>query len=47
MLLLAGDLLMPKMRLREPVITNSGSGLFTKTKEIKNFKEKGGLKYIY
>ena len=47
MLLLAGDLFMPEMHLREPGITNSGSGLFTKTKEINNFKERAGLKYVY
>ena len=46
-LLLTGDKFMPEMHLRQPVITYSACGLFTKTKErIQKHKEKGDLRYI-
>ena len=39
---------MPEMHLRQPVITYSACGLFTKTKErIQKHKEKGNSRYIY
>ena len=46
--LLAGDMLMPKLHLRQPKFTYSACGPFTKHHErIKKFRETGDLKYIY
>ena len=46
--LLAGDNFMPEMHLKEPGLTYSACGPFTKNKErIKKFKKTGDTKYIY
>ena len=46
--LLAEDMLMPKLHLRQPKFTYSACGPFTKHHErIKKFRETGDLKYIY
>ena len=46
--LLAGDKLMPEMRLRQPQFTYSACGPFTKHKQrIKKFKETGDTNYVY
>ena len=45
--LLAGDIFMPEMYLRQPGFTNSACGPFTKNKErIKKFKDIGDSRYI-
>ena len=45
--LLAGDLFMPEMHLRQPEFTYSAYGPFTKNKErIQKFKETGNTSYI-
>ena len=46
--LLAGDKVMPEMHLRQPQITYSACGPFTKHKQrIQKFKETGDTNYIY
>ena len=46
--LLAGDKLMPEMHLKQPGLTYSSPGPFTKSKErIRKFKETGDSRYIY
>ena len=46
--LLAGDKFMPKIHLRQPGLTYSACGPFTKRKErIQKFKETGDSRYIY
>ena len=46
--LLAGDKLMPQMHLRQPRLTCSAFGSFTKTKaQIQKFKETEDSQYIY
>ena len=46
--LLAGDKFMPEMHLRQPQITYSACGPFTKHKQrIQQFKETGDTNYIY
>ena len=46
--LLAGDKSMPEMHLRQPQLTYSASGPFSKNKErTQKFKETGDTKYIY
>ena len=46
--LLAGDIFMPEMHLKQPGFTYSACGPFTKNKErIKKFKEIGDTSYIY
>ena len=45
--LLAGDKFMPEMHLRQPGLTYSDCGPFTKNKgRIQNFKETGDSQYI-
>ena len=47
-LLLAGDICMPEMHLRQPGLTYSVCGTFTKNKErIQKFKQTGNSRYIY
>ena len=47
-LLLAGNKFMPEMHLRQPQLTYSACGPFTKDKQrIQKFKETGGTNYIY
>ena len=47
-LLLAGDKFMPEMHLKQPGLTYSACGTFTKNKErIQKFKETGDTNYIY
>ena len=46
--LLAGDIFMPEMHLKQPRFTYSAWGPFTKNKErIQKFKETGDTNYIY
>ena len=46
--LLAGDKFMPEMHLRQPQVTYSACGAFTKHKQrIQKFKETGDTNYIY
>ena len=46
--LLAGDKFMPEMHLKQPGLTYSACGPFTKNKErIPKFNEMGDKKYIY
>ena len=46
--LLAGDKFMPEMHVRQPGITYSACGPFTKSKErIQRFKQAGDSRYIY
>ena len=46
--LLAGDKFMPEMHLRQPGLTYSACGPFTKNKErIQKFKEIGDSRCIY
>ena len=46
--LLAGDMFMPEMHLKQPGYTYSTCGLFTKHKErIQKLKETGDTNYIY
>ena len=46
--LLAGDKFMPEMHLRQPQLTYSACGPFTKHKQrIQKFKETGDTNYIY
>ena len=46
--LLAGDKFMPEMHLKQPGITYSACGPFTKNKgRIQKFEETGDTKYIY
>ena len=46
--LLAGDKFMPEMHLKQPGLTYSACGSFTKNKEIiQKFKETGDTSYIY
>ena len=46
--LLAGDRFMPEMHLRQPVVTYSTCGPFTKNKErTQKFKETRDARYIY
>ena len=46
--LLAGDKCMPGMHLKQPGLTYSACGTFTKNKEsIQKFKETGDSRYIY
>ena len=46
--LLAGDKFMPEMHLKQPGVTYSACGPFTKNKEtIQIFKETGDTSYIY
>ena len=46
--LLAGDIVMPEMHLKQPGFTYSTCGPFTKNKEkIHKFKETGDTVYIY
>ena len=46
--LLAGDKFMPEMHLKQPGLTYSACGPFTKSKErIQKFKEIGNTSYIY
>ena len=48
LLALAGDKFMPEMHLKQPGLTYSASGPFTKNKKgIQKFKEIGDAKYIY
>ena len=45
---LAGDKFMPEMHLRQPTLTQSACGPFTRNKErIQKFKETGDSRYIY
>ena len=47
-LLLAGNKFMPEMHLKQPGLTYSACGSFTKNKErIKRFKERGNSRCIY
>ena len=47
-LLLTGDKLMPEMHLKQPGLTYSACGPFTKNKKkIKKVKHTGGSRYIY
>ena len=47
-LLLAGDMFMPEMHLRQPGFTQSACGTFTKNKErMQKLKETGNSRYIY
>ena len=47
-LLLAGDKLMPEIHLRQPKLTYSACGPFTKHEQrIQKFKETGDTSYIY
>ena len=47
-LLLAGDKLMPEIHLRQPQLTYSACGPFTKHEQrIQKFKETGDTNYIY
>ena len=47
-ILLAGDIFMPEMHLRQPQFVYSACGPFTKNKErIQKFKETGDTSYIY
>ena len=46
--LLAGDKFMPDMHFKQPGLTYSACGPFTKNKErIQKFKEAGDTNYIY
>ena len=46
--LLAGDKFMPEMHIRQPGITHSACGPFTKSKErMQRFKQTGDSRYIY
>ena len=46
--LLAGDIFMPEIDVRQPGFTYSACRPFTKNKQrIRKFKESGDLKYIY
>ena len=46
--LLAGDIFMPEMHLRQPGFTYSPCGPFTKNeKRIQKFKDTGDSRYIY
>ena len=46
--LLAGDIFMPEMHLKQLGFTYSACGPFTKNKErIQKFKETGDSRYIY
>ena len=46
--LLAGDIFMPEMHLKQPEFTYSACGPFTENKErIQKFKETGDSRYIY
>ena len=46
--LLAGDIFMPEMHLRQPGFTYSPCGTFTKNKKrIQKFKDTGDSRYIY
>ena len=46
--LIAGDIFMPEMDLKQPGFTYSACGPFTRNKErIQNFKETGDTSYIY
>ena len=46
--LLAGDKFMPEMHLKQPGLTYSACGPFSKSKErIQKFKETGDKNYIY
>ena len=46
--LLAGDKFMPEMHLKQPGLTYSACGPFSKSKErIQKFKETGDTNYIY
>ena len=46
--LLVGDKFMPEMHLRQPGLTYSACGPFTKNKQrIQRFKETGDISYIY
>ena len=47
MFLLAGDKFMPKMHLKQPGVTYSTCGPFTKIKERKKIKETRDSRYIY
>ena len=45
--LLAGDNSMAEMLLKQPILTYSACGIFTKNKKrIQKFKETGDIKYI-
>ena len=45
---MAGDKFMPEMQLRQPELTYSACGPFTKNKErIQKFKQTGDSRYIY
>ena len=45
---MAGDKFMPEMHVRQPGITYSACGPFTKSKErIQRFKQAGDSRYIY
>ena len=47
-ILLAGNKFMPEMHLKQPRVTYSACGPFTKNKErIQKFKETGDASYIY
>ena len=47
-LFLAGDKFMPEMHLKQPGLTYSACGPFTKNKKrIQKFKEAGDTSYIY
>ena len=47
-LLLVGDKFMPEMHLKQPGLTYSACGPFTKNRErIQKFKETGNTSYIY
>ena len=46
--LLAGDIFMPEMQLKQPGLSFCACGPFTKSKEqIQKFKETGDTNYIY
>ena len=46
--LLAGDKFMPEMHLKQPRLTYSACGSFTKNKErMQKFKQTEGSRYIY
>ena len=45
---MAGDKFMPEMNLRQPGLTYSARGNFTRNKErIQKFKQTGDSRYIY
>ena len=47
-ILMTGNKFMPELHLKQPALTYSDSGPFTKHREkFQKFKETGNLKYLY